>query len=260
MGARVPAGSPDAPRLKIVARGGAEGGESRAAAAQPGRQIRYDDGPSPSQMSADNGSDRVIGGQSGQQPSTRSAADAETTIALIERVKQGDSAATDALFRRCLPVLRRWARGRLPAYARDLKETQDIVQECLVEAFKHLPQFDTRGEGALQAYLRQAVANRIRNEIKRVVHRPVSVELDDCHPDRGVGPLEAAIGNQNIERYEAALQRLRPADRELIVGRLEMQWSYEELAKATGKPSANAARVAAIRAVYRLVEEIQHES
>jgi len=211
-------------------------------------------------MPDDRGNDRAVSHRSNEAQFAQSPADTETTITLIERAKRGDADATDALVRRCLPLLRRWARGRLPAYARDLKETQDIVQECLVDALKRLPQFEMRGEGALQAYLRQAVANRIRNEIRRVQNRPVAVELGSGHVDGGAGPLEAAIGNQNVERYEAALQRLRPADRELIVGRIELQWSYDELAAATGKPSANAARVAVIRAVYRLVEEIEHES
>lgn len=184
----------------------------------------------------------------------------ESTVTLIERVKSGDPDATEALVRRCLPLLCRWARGRLPQDARDLKETQDIVQECLVEALKHLPRFEARGQGALQAYLRQAVANRIRNEIRRVHKRPLPVELADRHPSPGASPLEQAIGNQNVERYEAALQRLRPADRELIVGRVELQCSYDELALSTGKPSANAARVAVIRAVYRLVQEIDHDA
>jgi RNA polymerase sigma factor (sigma-70 family) len=186
-----------------------------------------------------------------------SATNAETTLTLIERVKQGDADALETLVGRMLPLLRRWARGRLPAYARDLKETQDIVQECLIDALRRLPQFEIRGEGALQAYLRQAVANRIKNEIRRVQNRPFAVDLDDRHIDRAAGPLEAAIGNENIERYEAALQGLKPADRELVVGRLELQLSYEQLAAATGKPSANAARVAVIRAVCRLVEDIK---
>jgi DNA-directed RNA polymerase specialized sigma24 family protein len=41
-----------------------------------------------------------------------------------------------------------------------------------------------------------------------------------------------------VERYERALQQLSEADREAIVGRLELGYSYEELAEALGKPSA----------------------
>jgi RNA polymerase sigma factor (sigma-70 family) len=184
----------------------------------------------------------------------------ESTVILVERAKAGDDAATAALIERCLPLLRRWARGRLPSYARDLKETQDIVQECLVDALKNLPHFEMRGEGALQAYLRRAVHNKICNEVRRVDRRPAAVELVDRHADGGASPLEQLIGKQSLERYESALEKLRPADRELIIGRIEMQQSFEELAALTRKPSANAARVATIRAVYKLVEAIHHDA
>ena len=54
----------------------------------------------------------------------------------------------------------------------------------------------------------------------------------------------------------AALGRLRPEDREAIVARVEMDFSYEEVAQALGKPSAGAARVAISRALVRLAEEM----
>jgi RNA polymerase sigma factor (sigma-70 family) len=184
----------------------------------------------------------------------------EGTVALVARASAGDPVATDALFRRCLPVLSRWARGRLPAHARDLKETQDLVQETLIDALRNLPGFEQRGEGALQAYLRQAVNNRIRDEIRRVNRRPAAVQLTDEHADSSASPLEQVVGLENLDRYEQALQRLRPSDRELIIARLEMQCSYDELAAACGKPSANAARVAVVRAIYRLAKELGHDA
>jgi RNA polymerase sigma-70 factor (ECF subfamily) len=162
------------------------------------------------------------------------------------------------LFERCLPALQRWARGRLPAYARDVADTQDLVQETVLHTLNQLHAFQPRHQGALQAYLRQAVANRIRDEIRRVQRRPTPVELGDGHPDMAPSPLEQAIGREGIDRYEAALERLKPADREAIVARLELQQSYEEVAVAMGKTNANAARVAVTRALARLVAEMDH--
>lgn len=184
----------------------------------------------------------------------------ETTLDLLTRAKKGETRAVEELFERCLPALRRWARGRLPAYARDLADTQDLVQETVLHTLNKLESFEPRHQGALQAYLRQAVANRIRDEIRRVQRRPAAMEIiDDAHADMGPSPLEHAIGRQGMERYEAALQRLKPTDREAIVARVELQQSYEEVAVALGKPNANAARVAVTRALARLVEEMDHE-
>jgi RNA polymerase sigma-70 factor (ECF subfamily) len=182
---------------------------------------------------------------------------AESSLDLIERAKAGDTHALDLLIARYLPRLQRWAHGRLPASARDLAETQDLVQETVFKAFKHIDRFDVRGQGALQGYLRQALVNRIRDEIRRVNRRAEAVELDLHLQDEAPSPLEQAIGREALERYEQALNRLRPEDREVIVGRIELGLTYDELADATGKPSANAARMAAERALFRLAKEMR---
>ncbi len=179
----------------------------------------------------------------------------ETTLELLARAREGDAAALDRLFARCLPPLRRWARGRLPAAARGALDTQDLVQETILSSLRHLNHFESRHEGALQAYLRQAVLNRVRDEARRTGRRPTINELTESEPSHDASPLDIAIGREGVARYEAALRRLRPADREAIVGRLELQHDYQELATILGKPNANAARVAVTRALARLVEQ-----
>jgi RNA polymerase sigma factor (sigma-70 family) len=179
----------------------------------------------------------------------------ESTFDLLARVREGDRDALDRLFARCLPALSRWARGRLPAAARGLLDTQDLVQDTVLSSLRHLDHFESRHEGALQAYLRQAVLNRIRDEARRFGRRPPPAELTDSQPSTAASPLDIAIGREGVERYEAALQRLRPSDREAIIGRIEMQHDYQELATILGKPNANAARVAVTRALARLMEQ-----
>jgi RNA polymerase sigma-70 factor (ECF subfamily) len=182
-----------------------------------------------------------------------------STLSLLTRAREGDRSAVDELFARYLPNLRRWARGRLPAWARDLADTQDLVQDTLLATFKHVDGFDHRGHGALQAYLRQSVLNRIRNELKRVGRRPATTELDPELPDSNKSPLEAAIGAEAVERYDAALARLSEDDRELVVARLEWDLNYADVAEATGRPTANAARMAVSRALIRLAEAMKNE-
>lgn len=182
---------------------------------------------------------------------------AEASLDLLERAKSGDADALDTLIARYLPRLQRWARGRLPSWARDLADTQDLVQETVFKAFKQMDRFEVRGEGALQAYLRQALVNRIRSEIRRVSRHPPGEALDTQTEDGAPSPLEAAIGRQAVERYEAALNRLRPEDREAIIGRIELGLTNEELAETLGKPSPNAARMAVERALFRLAKEMR---
>lgn len=184
----------------------------------------------------------------------------DATIQLLERARAGDEAALEKLFARYLKPLRRWASGRLPKWARDMADTQDLVQETLLQTFKRIEGFEARGEGALQAYLRQALMNRIRDELRRFDRRGAPEALDTQAPDLGPSPLEAAIGQQNTERYERALARLRDGDREAIIARVELGCSYEEMAAALGKPSPEAARKAAQRAVVRLVAEMKRDA
>jgi RNA polymerase sigma-70 factor (ECF subfamily) len=182
--------------------------------------------------------------------------DLESTLRLIARARGGDSNALDRLIARHLNPLRRWARGRLPAWARDVADTDDIVQDTLLRTLKGIDHFEVRGPGALQAYLRQAILNRIRDEVRRRGRRPESTALDGLEVEQRPSPLEQAIGRESLDRYEKALATLKPEEREAVIGRVEMGYSYEELAEVLGKPTADAARKAAHRALVRLIEQM----
>ena len=192
----------------------------------------------------------------GQPAAANGPAGLDSTVVLVERAKTGDRDALDRLFTRFLPSLRRWASGRLPRWTRDLMDTDDLVQETVSRAVKAIDRFESRHEGALQAYLRQAVMNKIRDEVRRTKRTPMAVSLTDDHADRTASPLDTAIGLEAVERYEAALARLRPEDREAVVVRIEMDGTYQDVAQALGKPSADAARMAVTRALLRLAEEM----
>jgi RNA polymerase sigma-70 factor (ECF subfamily) len=180
----------------------------------------------------------------------------ESTSDLVERAKRGEREALDRLFTRQLPALRRWARGRLPRRLRDLEDTEDLVQDTAIKVMHRIGTFVSRHPGALQAYLRQAVVNRIRDEIRRSGRSPEMLELDQQEKGRGASPLEEAIGIEAVERYERALARMRPEDREVVIARVEMENSYDEIAQLFGKPSTDAARMAVHRALVRLAEEM----
>jgi RNA polymerase sigma-70 factor (ECF subfamily) len=175
----------------------------------------------------------------------------------LQRARLGDEEARNTLFARYLPSLRRWARGRLPRWTRDLRDTEDVVQETLLQTFKRIEVFQPRHQGALEGYLRQALMNRVRDEVRRVGRRGVTSEIeDDVHADSAASPLEEAIGQQALERYEAALARLRPEEREVVIARVELGQSYQQIAEGHAKASADAARMAVSRALVRLAEEM----
>lgn len=192
-------------------------------------------------------------------PGTRGPVDLETSLALFERARAGDTEARDALVARYLPRLQRWATGRLPARARDATDTQDLVQDTVIQTFRRLERLEVRGEGALLAYLRQGVVNRIRDQFRRAGRRPEPTALDSQMAGTDASPLERAIGAEAMERYERALQQLKPDDRAAIIARVELGASNEEIAAALGKPSANAARMAVERALVRLADAMRND-
>ena len=182
--------------------------------------------------------------------------DPESTIELLGRARGGDAAALERLCRRYLPRLQRWASGRLPAASRGILETDDLVQEVLLRTVRQVERFEPgrSGQGVgFHAYVRQALTNRIRDEIRLAQRTPDRVELPEELAQPGPSPIDAAIGSEQLAWYESALEKLKPEDREAVIARVEMDMSYDEIAEALGKPSRNAARMTVVRALERLV-------
>src|SRR3954462_6242701 len=178
--------------------------------------------------------------------------DPDSSVELIRRAQAGESDALSRLLERYLPELRRWAHGRLPAFARDMADTHDLVQDAMKRTVINFDRFEYRGEGALRAYLHQAVVNLVFDHVRRAGRRPHRVELDEHVSSRERSPLDRAISQQTFERFEAALATLSGDDQKAVRARLELGCSYDEVAAIAGKPSADAARVAVARAVKRI--------
>jgi RNA polymerase sigma factor (sigma-70 family) len=183
-------------------------------------------------------------------------AGSQDTGALLARARAGQRSALDLLFGRHFVSLRAWARGRLPQWARRTADTTDLVNDALMRLLGRVHKFDDRGKGALAAYLRQSIQNRIRDEIRVVGRRPLTaledVELIDPQPSS----FEQALTHERDSRYRAAFAHLSENDQELIAGAVELGYSHEQLALATGRRTAGAARVALHRALRRLADEM----
>jgi len=184
--------------------------------------------------------------------------DLESTATLLELVRNGDTMARDRLIRRFLHALQRWARGRLPTSARDLADTDDLVQVTLLRALDRVEAFEPKRAGSFLAYLRRILQNQIRDEFRRAVRRPRAEHLDRDPLGESPSPLDAAIGKEKLEAYEAALARLPEEQQEAVILRIEMGFTHREVAEAIGSPSMNAARMLVSRALVRLAE-VMHE-
>lgn len=181
------------------------------------------------------------------------------TRELLRRAKDGDRPALEQLMSRYLPRLKRWANGRLPMHARSLLDTADLVQDTLLRVIEGLDRIEVRGPGAFQAYVRMAVLNRIRDEVRWAERRPGPDGVPETLHDRQPTPIENAIGSELIDRYEAGMARLDEGDRQLLHLKIELDFDYDEIAAMTGREKRNAARMAVQRALTRLADAMSHD-
>ena len=181
----------------------------------------------------------------------------EPTIELVVRAREGDRLAVEALLQRSIPSLRRFAHGRLPAAARGSLDTGDLVQETVLHVLRRLDTFEPRHVGAMQAYLRQSVINRIRDEVRRIGRHPTPVDLPDDLASEIPSPLEEAVRAEAYDRYRAVLVQLSPRDREMIVARIEAQWNLGEIAQRFNMRTVDGARMAVTRALRRLMARLK---
>jgi RNA polymerase sigma factor (sigma-70 family) len=182
----------------------------------------------------------------------------DSTLHILERAQAGDEQAATILVERALPPVRRWARGRLPRYARSDADTEDVVQDVFLRTLRGIKRFQHRTVGGLQAYLRQAVVNRIRDLIRGSKRRGSDAGLEPEPRDWKPTPLEAAIMRQQLDEFLVALRTLRPADRQVIVWRIELGYTVEEIAVKLGK-SKPAAGMTVTRAMTRLARQLRLE-
>lgn len=180
-----------------------------------------------------------------------------TTLDLLVRARAGNPEALNDLCARYHARLSRWAHGRLPRHSRSLLETADLVQEAIVRTVQRFDRLELAHDGSLQAYFRQAIMNRIRDQVRAGRGRENAPEAAAALSSPGPSPLESVLNRETLEHYEAALARLTEEDQLGIHLRLELDYSYAQIAEALAKPSTDAARMCVNRAIGRLAREMR---
>jgi len=183
-----------------------------------------------------------------------------TTAILVQRAKGGDSSAISALFARHRASLARWAHGRLPRNMRDLKDTDDLVQEAMHRALRRVESFEPRREGSFLAYLCQIITNLIRDEARRHRSQPRREELPEDIEDASPTPVDEAIGSDTHRRYQRAMERLPEDQRRAVLMRVELGLSYREIGEEMQRSTPDAARVLVSRGLDRLMREMNKDA
>ena len=178
------------------------------------------------------------------------------SLDLVRRIQTGDSAAWNELFARYHDPLLLAARLRLGPGLRRFLTSEDIFQSVALEAFRSLSEFESRGPGSLEAYLRTLVVNKIRDRVDTFTAEKRGGGAPDVPLDEALSATLAARGpayydGERYERLERALNALPSEQRELIVLRKLENLSSQEVAARLGL-SDDAARKGFSRALARL--------
>lgn len=199
-----------------------------------------------------------------------------STFDLVQRVQGGDRAALELLAERYYERVRCIVRVRLGARLRRRLETGDILGEVFAKAIEIFDRFEMRDEGSMLRWLGQIAERRIRDEAdkQKALKRSAAAEVpigggaDGGAPDSGPRdvadtgrsrPEVRAQQSEDEQRLEAAMDRLEPGYREIILARDYEGLSWQDVAAATGRPTPDAARMYHAKATLQLTKLLQGE-
>jgi RNA polymerase sigma-70 factor (ECF subfamily) len=138
---------------------------------------------------------------------------------------------------------------RFAAFVAQPSEAEDIAQDALVKALRHLKSYDPR-RGSIEAWLWRIVVNTARDAQRKAWMRAtLSDQLGD--PNTPTSAEEIAIERLTAAELLSNVRRLSPRDRELIALRFGADLDTAHVGEAVGL-SAESARRAIGRALVRL--------
>jgi RNA polymerase sigma-70 factor, ECF subfamily len=148
------------------------------------------------------------------------------------------------------------ALGRLcMALVGSQSEAEDLAQETLLSAHDAFEGF--RSESSIRAWLFGIARKKCARHLERRVRRESRLRL--VHDStRNDGADEQLLRRQRAERARAALEQIRPSEREAVVLRYAAELSFREVGEACGIDEA-AARKRVSRALARLRDALVKE-
>ena len=184
-------------------------------------------------------------------------------LSLTEGAAAGDAAAVEALLERFLPDVRAFVRLRAGPLLRARESHSDLVQSICREVLAHREQFRYPSETAFKQWLFTTALRKLqhRREYYLAQKRAVGAEVSP----RGAGaeaglferyrsfstPSQHASVKEQVERVEAAFDRLNEEQREVITLAHVVGLSRGEIAERMGR-SEGSVRVLLYRSLARL--------
>jgi RNA polymerase sigma-70 factor (ECF subfamily) len=173
----------------------------------------------------------------------------------VRRAVQGDHAAVASLLSDIRPGLVRYCRARLGRVGGAYVTADDVAQEICLAVLRALPQYRQPG-APFTAFVYAIAAHKVADAQRAAVRAAVTVAVTVTdtpldRPDAEPGPEQQALARDLARRLSSLLDRLPEVQREIVVLRVAVGLSAEEVGTVVGM-SAAAVRVAQSRALARL--------
>ncbi|WP_031167484.1 RNA polymerase sigma factor [Streptosporangium roseum] len=170
----------------------------------------------------------------------------------IARSLDGDLAAYEVLVTRYSALAYRTA-----AMLGAADESEDVVQEAFVKAYRHLATF--RRDAPFRPWLLRIVANETHNLTRSRGRRAeLAVKLTELDPPGADGPEDVAVATDRRARLLDVVRTLPEREREVVVCRYFLQLSEAETAQVLDLP-AGTVKSRTFRGLQRLREGVARD-
>ncbi len=191
----------------------------------------------------------------------------DSVSSLMLLVRRGDQTALQQLLTEHLPWIEQRVRRRLSNLLRRDGDTQDFVQEAMVDALRDGPHFVIENVDGFRALLARIVENNLRDRCRRMKRERRDIRRQRAMPNESVLQLDAparsitepptaAERNECAAWLQLALEMLAPEDREVVRLRVWDGVTFPEIGRVM-ELSEDAVRKRYRRALPRLAEKLE---
>ncbi|MGZ4591212.1 MAG: RNA polymerase sigma factor ShbA [Actinomycetes bacterium] len=170
--------------------------------------------------------------------------------ALAAAAVDGDIQARDVLLAQVRVIVHRYCRARLARLPGSHHAADDVAQEVCIAVLTALPRYRDQGR-PFEAWVFAIASNKFADVQRHAMRTAVPTDRLPETADEDLGPEERAVRDSDAAVARRLLDRLPPAQRELLVLRVAVGLSADETGNVLGM-SPGAVRVAQHRALTRL--------
>jgi RNA polymerase sigma-70 factor (ECF subfamily) len=171
---------------------------------------------------------------------------------LVTRAVHADQEAIGRLLAQIRPAVVRYCRARLGRLGGAYTTADDVAQDVCLAVLRALPRFQQQEGRPFAAFIYRIAANKVA-DAQRVGSRRAALPVDVLNerPDRTPGPEQQVMAEDLARRLSALLAHLPEIHREIVVLRVAVGLTAEEVGRVlTMSPAA--VRVAQSRALAHL--------